>query len=161
MLNIGDNVENVETQKRRECCSYFHYSEERNGKEESTSARLLKGCLLYPFVVIIFAVLATIIFRAQDKFDATVHERFRRIAQTPTVVSEYVFNSGTGCPKGCKEQKKGCDIKGNISYRSGAKIYHVPGQEYYKTTIINPEYGERWFCTEAEARANGWRKSYE
>lgn len=51
-----------------------------------------------------------------------------------------------------------CDIKGNISM-SGEKIYHVPGQEFYDATVIDESYGERWFCTEDEARAAGWRKA--
>jgi len=66
-----------------------------------------------------------------------------------------------GCPEGCDYQKPGCNIKGNISIDSGEKIYHVPGQEFYSQTTIRPEYGERWFCTEEEAIANGWRKSFE
>ncbi|WP_348629607.1 hypothetical protein [Mesorhizobium sp. WSM1497] len=53
----------------------------------------------------------------------------------------------------------GCNIKGNVSIDTGERIYHVPGQKYYSQTIIRPEYGERWFCSEAEARAAGWRKS--
>jgi hypothetical protein len=52
-----------------------------------------------------------------------------------------------------------CDIKGNISIETGERIYHVRGQKYYAPTRISPEYGERWFCSEAEARAAGWRKS--
>lgn len=52
-----------------------------------------------------------------------------------------------------------CNIKGNVSIGSGERIYHLPGQEYYASTIIRPEYGERWFCSEAEARSAGWRKS--
>jgi hypothetical protein len=52
-----------------------------------------------------------------------------------------------------------CKIKGNISIDSGERIYHVPGQKYYSQTRIRQEYGERWFCSEAEARAAGWRKS--
>lgn len=52
-----------------------------------------------------------------------------------------------------------CDIKGNISINSGERIYHVPGQEFYDDTVIRTEYGERWFCTEAEARAAGWRRA--
>lgn len=51
-----------------------------------------------------------------------------------------------------------CDIKGNVSI-SGEKIYHVPGGEFYEATNIDLEYGERWFCTEEEAEAAGWRKS--
>lgn len=53
----------------------------------------------------------------------------------------------------------GCDIKGNVSINSGDRIYHVPGQRYYLETIIRQEYGERYFCSEAEARAAGWRKA--
>ncbi len=49
-------------------------------------------------------------------------------------------------------------IKGNIS-SSGEKIYHVPGGEYYDKTVIDEAKGERWFCTEAEAVAAGWRRS--
>lgn len=52
-----------------------------------------------------------------------------------------------------------CKIKGNISIDTGERIYHVPGQKFYRQTRIRPEYGERWFCSEAEARAAGWRKS--
>ena len=52
-----------------------------------------------------------------------------------------------------------CRIKGNISISSGERIYHVPGQEYYSKTRISLQKGERWFCTETEARAVGWRKA--
>ena len=51
-----------------------------------------------------------------------------------------------------------CSIKGNIS-KSGTRIYHVPGGRYYDRTRINTSRGERWFCTENEARAAGWRRS--
>ncbi len=53
----------------------------------------------------------------------------------------------------------GCAIKGNIARDDGERIYHVPGQRYYGRTRINPEQGERWFCSEAEARAVGWRRA--
>jgi hypothetical protein len=44
-------------------------------------------------------------------------------------------------------------IKGNISFLTGERIYHVPGQRYYDKTVINVLQGERWFCTEQEAIA--------
>ncbi len=50
----------------------------------------------------------------------------------------------------------GCRIKGNISSK-GERIYHVPGGRWYDPTKIDAGAGERWFCTEAEARAAGWR----
>ena len=52
-----------------------------------------------------------------------------------------------------------CNIKGNVSIDSGERIYHVPGQRYYVETNIDPRRGERWFCSEADARAAGWRRS--
>lgn len=50
-----------------------------------------------------------------------------------------------------------CAIKGNIS--SGGKIYHLPGCNSYEQTEINEVQGEKWFCTEGEAIAAGWRKA--
>ena len=51
-----------------------------------------------------------------------------------------------------------CRIKGNIA-ASGERIYHVPGQEYYPQTRIDLVSGERWFCSETDARTAGWRRS--
>ena len=51
-----------------------------------------------------------------------------------------------------------CLIKGNISSK-GERIYHVPGARYYDVTVIDTAKGERWFCSEAEAVATGWRRS--
>lgn len=51
-----------------------------------------------------------------------------------------------------------CPIKGNIN-DAGERIYHVPGGRYYDATVISPAAGERWFCSEAEARDAGWRRS--
>jgi endonuclease YncB( thermonuclease family) len=51
-----------------------------------------------------------------------------------------------------------CQIKGNIS-RSGKRIYHVPGGRYYGPTRIDESKGERWFCSEEEARRAGWQRS--
>ena len=48
-----------------------------------------------------------------------------------------------------------CRIKGNISH--GGKIYHIPGSRSYDPVNIDAAKGERWFCTESEARAAGWR----
>jgi hypothetical protein len=54
--------------------------------------------------------------------------------------------------------EEGCTIKGNIS-SNGEKIYHVIGSPSYAATIINESKGERWFCSEDEAVAAGWRES--
>lgn len=54
---------------------------------------------------------------------------------------------------------RACAIKGNISAGSGESIYHTPECEYYPQTVITEASGERWFCTEEEAQAAGWRKA--
>lgn len=51
-----------------------------------------------------------------------------------------------------------CIIKGNIS-SAGERIYHMPGGAFYDATRIDTAQGERWFCTEADARDAGWRRS--
>ena len=56
------------------------------------------------------------------------------------------------------EEDDTCNIKGNVNTR-GERIYHMPGQRYYEETIIVAAHGERWFCSEEEARAAGWRKA--
>lgn len=54
-----------------------------------------------------------------------------------------------------QEAPDGCAIKGNISSRG--KIYHAPWSRSYARTRINVARGERWFCSEEEALAAGWR----
>ena len=66
----------------------------------------------------------------------------------PRSVQDSGSSSGTG----------NCRIKGNVS-RSGERIYHVPGAQHYERTRISPAKGERWFCSESEARAAGWRRA--
>lgn len=51
-----------------------------------------------------------------------------------------------------------CLIKGNIS-ASGEKIYHLIGCGSYEKTKIDEARGEKWFCSESEAQAAGWRKA--
>ncbi|WP_024882349.1 phospholipase D-like domain-containing protein [Methylosinus sp. LW3] len=49
-----------------------------------------------------------------------------------------------------------CAIKGNIS-RRGERIFHKPGEPFYDRVKIDQSAGERWFCSEQEAVAAGWR----
>jgi micrococcal nuclease len=61
-------------------------------------------------------------------------------------------------PNSIKKSETNCNIKGNIS-SSGEKIYHLVGCLSYSQTKIDEAKGERWFCTEEEATAKGWRKA--
>lgn len=64
-----------------------------------------------------------------------------------------------GEPGAALAKQDGCVIKGNISFSTGEKIYHMPGQKYYDKTVIDESRGERWFCTEDEAQKAEWRRS--
>ena len=55
--------------------------------------------------------------------------------------------------------KPKCNIKGNINM-SGEKIYHTSDCQDYDKTVINPNRGEEWFCSEKEAIEAGWRKAF-
>ena len=56
-------------------------------------------------------------------------------------------------------ESQNCDIKGNISVSTGSKLYHLPNMEDYAITNIDVSKGEKWFCSESEAIANGWSKA--
>lgn len=91
----------------------------------------------------------------------------QRAADTPVKVREGTGAKTVTVPKTTPERSSwlpkaldpACAIKGNISRYGGTRIYHMPGQEYYDQTRISLRDGERWFCSEAEAQAAGWRKA--
>jgi micrococcal nuclease len=55
--------------------------------------------------------------------------------------------------------KKGCDIKGNVSSAKMGKVYFLPRCPNYYTLIVDESRGEKYFCTEEEAKKAGFRKS--
>ncbi|AQQ07516.1 hypothetical protein B0E33_18910 [Roseibium algicola] len=84
----------------------------------------------------------------ENPWDYRARKRVEKQKQTQTSPSSF---SG--------QDSGNCNIKGNISVATGEKIFHVPGQEFYSQTQINTSKGERWFCSEADARAAGWRRA--
>lgn len=72
--------------------------------------------------------------------------------------SENNSTASTESVKSVSSASSECNIKGNINSK-GEKIYHTPGQRYYDKTQVEESKGERWFCSESEAEAAGWRKS--
>lgn len=56
------------------------------------------------------------------------------------------------------QKARTCAIKGNIN-ENGQRIYHLPFQHFYRRVKIDESKGERWFCTEQEAREAGWRRA--
>ena len=57
-----------------------------------------------------------------------------------------------------KTAPDGCPIKGRMT-SSGAKIYVLPWAGDYAGAAVRTTKGERWFCSEREALAAGWRAS--
>jgi endonuclease YncB( thermonuclease family) len=51
-----------------------------------------------------------------------------------------------------------CNIKGNINTSNSRKYYRYPGCKYYPITILQLHFGDKWFCTEAEAKKSGFTK---
>ena len=79
------------------------------------------------------------------------------IEERPTLVPT---QSAHGvCPQGCVSQPEpSCSIKGNVNTSKDTKIYHVEGESSsYARVKMKEEEGDRWFCTKAEAKANGFR----
>ena len=72
---------------------------------------------------------------------------------------ERLSSSHREAPKIAAATRGSCRIKGNISYNSGRRIYHMPGDRDYARTKISSARGERWFCSEAEAQAAGWHRA--
>ncbi len=75
------------------------------------------------------------------------------------IISKTTEQPTSACPKGCTRPPVDCTIKGNVSFRTGEKIYHLPDDAYYSKTDVDPSKGELWFCTEEEAISNGWRRA--
>ena len=65
--------------------------------------------------------------------------------------------SGTGLVAAFRAAVENCQIKGNIDLADGARTYYLPGQKLYSAIRIQPAGGERWFCSEEQARAAGWQ----
>ena len=51
-------------------------------------------------------------------------------------------------------------IKCNVARQTGERIYHLPFDQQYDTTVIEPERGERWAETCAEAEQDGFRRAW-
>lgn len=50
---------------------------------------------------------------------------------------------------------QGCPIKGNVT--ANGRIYHMPWSPWYGRVRMDGSKGKRWFCSEIEAAAAGWR----
>lgn len=56
-----------------------------------------------------------------------------------------------------RQAPDGCPIKGQLT--SGGRVYVLPWSEEYDKIKLRLARGDRWFCSEDEARAAGWKRS--
>jgi endonuclease YncB( thermonuclease family) len=59
---------------------------------------------------------------------------------------------GSKCTQVTNPDKPQCNIKGNVRQGAKTKIYSMPGCESYASTLVQLYLGDRWFCSEAEAK---------
>lgn len=80
-----------------------------------------------------------------------------RTVRPKAVVATAAPNQAEQPVAGKAQPTKACEIKG---YTNGLnkKVYVLPGSVLYAATNVNPSKGDRWFCSEAEARSAGFIK---
>lgn len=52
-----------------------------------------------------------------------------------------------------------CNIKANIDKSTKTRLYYLPNCVQYKTTIVEKDLGEDWFCSETDARTAGFTRA--
>lgn len=62
------------------------------------------------------------------------------------------------CTQTVNVQNPKCVIKANIRMGSNEKLYRFPGCGQYNNTLIQLSLGDKWFCTESEAKQAGFTK---
>ena len=122
-------------------------NKEAAGSQTSKKGTIARKKSLYfilaGIVCICFIVITVLFFvsKEDDRQIKTIHST-KETQQTKAIESKVE-----------KKPVEGVWIKGNINLK-GEKIYHMPGQEYYRVT--QPE---EWFETEEDAVKAGFRKS--
>lgn len=120
-------------------------------KKQSNKTYFAKlGLWLLAAYILFFTTLIEDISHTLDNFGGVEPVQVEEVVETPPA---QITPMTPPAPK--KTVSAPCDkvIKGNVS-SSGDKIYHVPGGDFYDKTVA-----EEAFCTPAEARAAGYRKS--
>jgi PLD-like domain len=76
----------------------------------------------------------------------------------PAPGNQFANPAPSAAPRTNDSVAANCLIKGNVS-RNGSRIYHVPGDRSYDRVHMDKAPDKRWFCTEEQAVAAGWRKA--
>ncbi len=96
-----------------------------------------------------FVKYSTLFVAVEAEARATAAGVWQGEADPPWVFREHRWTSAA------PDAPEGCAIKGNVSNKG--HIYHLPWSPWYSRVKVDIGRGERWFCTEADALAAGWR----
>lgn len=95
---------------------------------------------------------------AAEFFLDTVNLRYQALL---VQAAEQAHQEKKGLWQACApDPKLGCQIKGNLD-RLDKRWYHLPTFRHYDQVVINLEHGDRWFCTEEQAQAAGFKRARE
>ena len=117
--------------------------------------------------IVVLLILAKCVTSGSSKTSRNVKNQVVSATRTPTeiptklptwtprpTITPYPTNTQSA---ECQSPDCGCVIKGNIN-SDGKKIYHCPNSPNYDDVRLN-KYGERYFCTEADAIAAGFTRT--
>jgi hypothetical protein len=107
----------------------------------------------------VFQLFGTVVALRIERPQARVRGTF----VTTTSLSERAREFARQLDIGVQEQFPLADyprIKCNVARANGERIYHLPFDQQYDTTVIEPERGERFVATIAEAEQLGFRRAW-
>jgi Restriction endonuclease len=107
----------------------------------------------------VFQLFGTVVAMRIERPDARVRGTF----VTTTSLSERAREFARQLEIRLEEQFPLADyprIKCNLARASGERIYHLPFDQQYDATVIEPERGERFVATVAEAEQLGFRRAW-
>lgn len=91
------------------------------------------------------------------------HHDTSRVTEEVKAASDLARNEKLGIYGACQStentENPKCIIKGNIDKSTDTHIYYIPGCAQYNFTVVEEDIGEKWFCSESEAKKAGYVKS--
>lgn len=106
----------------------------------------------------IFQFFGTVYRYKLDFPNNKVRAAFYTSTQLSDVARQFSKDLGIELVEGFRLQRYPC-IKCNMS-KNGEKIYHLPMDQQYDTTVIEPNKGEFYANTVEEAEKNGYRRAF-
>jgi hypothetical protein len=117
-------------------------------------SRYFSGCLaVIAVALIVYATVSQVLKYPGEKEVISVTEK-----QSAEETYEYETSLEWLCRHGCIVTIEGCDIKATAPTPPLPGFYYLPGWEGYDDIKLDPDEGDRWFCSELDAIRNGFVK---